>query len=59
MPKMSGSSRDQGTPDVAVTASGRLLMRFAPPHVHGSWERPELAVQQRLRHEYQSEWLHL
>jgi hypothetical protein len=46
-------SLQQG-PDIELTPSQRLLLRFAPPHAHGCWERPELAVQRQLRQEYQS-----
>ena len=56
--KQGGSSRHdhQAGPEARLTPSGRLLMRFAPPHAHGCWERPELAVLRQLRQEYQSGW---
>jgi hypothetical protein len=31
-----------------------LLLRVAPPHAAGYWERPDVAVQQELRRTYQS-----
>jgi hypothetical protein len=54
--KQGGSSRHslQQGPDMELTPSQRLLLRFAPPHAHGCWQRPELAVQRQLRQEYQS-----
>jgi hypothetical protein len=48
-------SRGPARPRDELTASGKLLLRFAPPHAHGCWETPELEVQRRLRQAYQSE----